>query len=345
VLDPGAAGRGNSHGLIRGLAYQRVSRRGLSDRRQSPLSGTYVRRWGARGTLALVALVTALLVTLPAVAGARVKPRMRHVSLLYVVNAGGGTLAPRPERRFTLTLRALEPSGVWFSDRPARRSGTFPSRLLPAGWKGLGFASAPPNAALVYSTGADRPGSTVILRLGHPRSSRGGHAISFTAKMLNPATVRSPALTARVQSAASSPPRRFAHASLFIDDGIAPVISGCILQPYTQCEGADLQGADLHGAQLMYANFAGANLNDATLAGADLSFDNLAKARLQIATLAGANLTDASLAFADMPGANLGGANLTGATLDDALDTAANYGGATFCRTILPNGSVSDSGC
>jgi uncharacterized protein YjbI with pentapeptide repeats len=133
--------------------------------------------------------------------------------------------------------------------------------------------------------------------------------------MLNPATVRSPALAARAKHAVSPPPVRFARASLFIDDGTAPVIGGCILQPYTQCEGADLQGADLHGAQLMYANFAGANLNDA------------------------------SLAFADMPGANPGGANLTGATLDDALDTGANYGGATFCHTTVPNGTVNNSGC
>jgi hypothetical protein len=306
---------------------------------------THVRGWRARGTLGLVALLTALLVALPAVAAARSKPRTRHVSLLYVVNAGGGTLAPQSARRFTLTLRALEPDGVWFSDRPVRRSGAFPSRLLPAGWKGLGFVSEPPNAALVYSTGADRAGSTVILRLGHPRSIRGRRAISFTARMINPATVRSPALTARAKGAVLSAPRRFAHASLFIDDGTAPVIGGCILQPYTQCEGADLQGADLHEAQLMYANFAGANLDDATLAGANLSFDNLAKARLQIATLAGANLTDASLAFADMPGANLGGANLTGATLDDAVDTGADYGGATFCHTTLSNGTVNNSDC
>lgn len=306
---------------------------------------THVRESGARGTLGLVALVSALLIALPSVAAAGPKPRMRHVSLLYVVNAGGGTLAPRSAHRFTLTLRALEPDGVWFSDRPVRRSGAFPSRLLPAGWKGLGFASEPPNAALVYSTGVDRPGSTVILRLGHPRSIRGGNAISFTARMINPATVRSPALAGRTQGAVSSPPRRFARASLFIDDGTAPVIGGCVLQPYAQCEGADLQGADLHGMQLIYANFAGANLNQATLAGANLSFANLAKARLQITTLAGANLTDASLAFADMPGANLGGANLTGATLDDALDTGANYGGATFCHTTLSDGAVNNSGC
>ena len=68
------------------------------------------------GTLGLVVLATALLAALPAVAGARSKPRMRHVSLLYVVNAGCGTLAPRRAGRFTLTLRSLEPSGVWFSD-------------------------------------------------------------------------------------------------------------------------------------------------------------------------------------------------------------------------------------
>ena len=303
-----------------------------------------------RGGWGTVGVVVALVVALPGAllaeaAAARIKPTVQHVSLLYVVNADSGTLRPLPGRRFVLTLSQLERRGVWFSDRPVRRSGAFPARLLGAGWKGLGFVSQPPNAALVYSPNPDRAGSTIILRLGRPRHSRRGNALSFTAKWIDPSTVRSPNLVGRARNASTSAPRRFGNASLFIDDGSAPLLKRCIIQPYTSCPGVDFAGADLHGDDLEYANFASANFNEASLAGANLSFATLAKARLQIATLAGANLTDASLAFADMPGANLGGANLTGASLADAVDTGANYGGAIFCHTTLPNGMSSNAGC
>ena len=297
--------------------------------------------WSTFG-LVVVALCAALLA---GPAAARIKPRVQRVSLVYVVNADSGTLRPLPGRRFVLTLSRLERHGVWFSDRPTRRSGAFPARVLGAGWNGLGFVSHPPDAALVYSPNPDRAGSTIILRLGRPRYTQRRNAMSFTAKWVDPSTVRSPNLAGRARNASTSAPRRFENVSLFIDDGTAPLLKQCIIQPYTQCSGADLQGADLHGDDLEYADFSGANLNGATLAGANLSFATLAKARLQIASLAGANLTDASLAFADMPGANLGGANLTGASLADALDTAANYGGAIFCHTTLPNGTSNNTGC
>jgi Pentapeptide repeats (8 copies) len=300
--------------------------------------------WGTFGlVVALVAALSAALLAGPA--AALVKPRVQHVSLLYVVNADSGTLRPLPGRRFVLTLNRLERHGVWFSDRPARRSGAFPARLLGAGWMGLGFVSQPPNAALVYSPNPDRAGSTIILRLGRPRYTQRGNALSFAAKWIDPSTVRSPNLVGRARNASASVPRRFGNASLFIDDGTAPLLTHCIIQPFTQCAGDDLHGAALQGQDLEYADFAGANLNEATLAGANLSFATLGKARLQIASLAGANLTDASLAFADMPGANLGGANLTGASLFDAFDTGANYGGATFCHTTLPNGMTNNTNC
>src|ERR1700730_1785773 len=53
------------------------------------------------------------------------RPKVDKVSLLYVVSASAGTLTPESGHpgRFTLTLRRLEREAVWFSDRPARRSG------------------------------------------------------------------------------------------------------------------------------------------------------------------------------------------------------------------------------
>ncbi len=104
------------------------------------------------------ALVRALSVVLPAASAAvtRPKPRVPRVSLLFVVDAGGGTLRQLPGHRV----------------RPDART-----------------------------AGASR---SVVLRPPRPASS-------------------------------------FADASLFIDDGTAPVINGCMIQPYTQCSGGKLQ--------------------------------------------------------------------------------------------------------
>ncbi len=109
-------------------------------------------------------------------------PRNSKISLLYVLNAGRGTLMPQPGHpgRLTLTLTGLERRAVWFSDRPTRRSGTFPISGLATAWKGFGFASQPPNAALDYTDPTRGPGHTVILELTHARYHHG--TLTFTAR-------------------------------------------------------------------------------------------------------------------------------------------------------------------
>ena len=65
----------------------------------------------------------------------------------------------------------------------------------------------------------------------------------------------------------------------------------------------------------------------------------------------GANLSNANFTGADLEGADLRGANLSGACFVDAnlrnatLGSSANLGGAIFCNTVMPDGSVDDSGC
>ena len=44
-------------------------------------------------------------------------------------------------------------------------------------------------------------------------------------------------------------------------------INGCMIEPFTDCSGADLSGADLTGAYLMGANLSGADLTGAILTG------------------------------------------------------------------------------
>ncbi|MGH2618265.1 MAG: pentapeptide repeat-containing protein, partial [Thermomicrobiales bacterium] len=58
------------------------------------------------------------------------------------------------------------------------------------------------------------------------------------------------------------------------------------------------------------------------------------------------NFTGAVLAQADLRGADLGGACLVGANLLDAvIDNSTNLKDAIFCRTLMPDGTVNDSGC
>jgi hypothetical protein len=65
----------------------------------------------------------------------------------------------------------------------------------------------------------------------------------------------------------------------------------------------------------------------------------------------GSNLSNANFRDADAYGADFRGANLSGACFVDAslygakLGASVNLHGAVFCRTVMPDGSIDDSGC
>ena len=66
----------------------------------------------------------------------------------------------------------------------------------------------------------------------------------------------------------------------------------------------------------------------------------------QGSNLSGANFTGAQMAEANFQGADLGGACLVGANLlGAAIDNSTNLKDAIFCRTLMPDGSLNDSGC
>jgi uncharacterized protein YjbI with pentapeptide repeats len=108
--------------------------------------------------------------------------------------------------------------------------------------------------------------------------------------------------------------------------------------------GADFQNANLSGAVMSLANmgerpmekrtlltnFEDANLRRADLSGANLHLANFSNAYLRETNFTGADLSDAVLSSANLKGAVLTGANLKG---------------AKFCKTIMPDGAVNDSGC
>lgn len=101
-------------------------------------------------------------------------------------------------------------------------------------------------------------------------------------------------------------------------------VSGCKIEPGTQCASAKLARANLRGAKLAGANLAGADLSEADLRGADL---------------ANADLRGASLGGAMVDGANLAGADLSGAawpagrgSYGDALTKQCAPGSIGACK-------------
>jgi uncharacterized protein YjbI with pentapeptide repeats len=309
----------------------------------------------------LTTLTAALAVSLAATATASAQgPDQQEVGLLFTQTAPSGTLKPveggAADRR-TLVLEGVSRQVVWFTDRPARKSGHLPLAGFVSQWPGYGFVEDPPNAALTVldaSAGQD----TVVLTLGQPRYRAKRDRLRYPAQLEGEASGN---LSHLEPSRDRRVPRRFADASLFIDDATAPVSGACVIQPFAECSYADLHGAGLHGARLSFANLSFANLSVADLSDADLSdadlfradvhgadlsnadlhHADLHQADLTVAFLSGANLSFANLSFANLPGATLLRANLTNADLPTANLSAADLTTANLTRADLTRADLS----
>ena len=131
-------------------------------------------------------------------------------------------------------------------------------------------------------------------------------------------------------------------------------------QNHSQCAGDLMTGANLSGQNLSFANLSRANLSRRE----PLQREPLRREPLRRQPRAGqplwrqsvqrqpdrgqpgrSNLTNANLSKAALQGANLGGAHLAGASLSGATTTGANIPSSDSCATVLPNGSVSSTGC
>jgi uncharacterized protein YjbI with pentapeptide repeats len=93
------------------------------------------------------------------------------------------------------------------------------------------------------------------------------------------------------------------------------------------------------GAKLPKTVLINANLNNADMRGANLRAADLRHADLRDANISGANLRKADLSGADLSGANLYKADLTDANFH------SESGLARLCKTVMPDGSVDNSGC
>lgn len=92
------------------------------------------------------AALTVCLVSAPVSAA----PKDRDVELLASLTAENATLTQVKGRNYRLTLRGTDSRTIWFTDRPVRDAGTWPTRLFVTGWdEGASFALDPPNVAVV----------------------------------------------------------------------------------------------------------------------------------------------------------------------------------------------------
>ena len=107
--------------------------------------------------------------------------------------------------------------------------------------------------------------------------------------------------------------------------------SGCNSSERGSCPNCELPDTDLSYKVLAHAELNGANLRRA----------NFMRTELKYAKLIGADLRFANFTWADLYQADFTNANLSGALLAESR----NLSEAIFCRTVMPDGAVSNLNC
>jgi uncharacterized protein YjbI with pentapeptide repeats len=297
-----------------------------------PMAKTSYRRWAFPASVCLLSLA---LGSSPALGAAKVakKPQSQQVSLLFALTAGSGNLIPKKGSgaRYKLVLKSLDHDVTWFSDRPARKSGSFPLLGLAGAWKRFGFVADPPNAALTYTDPDGNTGRTVIVELSHPRYSAA--RLSFAVRVLDPATVEEPNLVDHARSADREPARRLTDASLFVDSTTAE--AGCATAVVGECQNMDLGAVNLSSTDLQYANYSHSNLDGSDISNTVIANGSFVDSSLRNVNFEGSGLEYANLDQADLTGADLESVELNEARLEDADLTRANLKGAKMNDTLV----------
>jgi uncharacterized protein YjbI with pentapeptide repeats len=262
-------------------------------------------------------------------------PTEQQIGLLFTQTAPHGTFKPVKGKKgqFLLRLHNPPPQVVWFEDHPARHQGQIPIRGFAKAWKGYGFLSDPPNAALTLLNHKDSE-DTVVVKLGKPRYHKRRDVIRYRARKLPHATGN---LSDFESDNDGHVPRHFDDASLFIDDSTGVVWDGCVIAPYTQCPGLVWRNADLLNEIVNNANFAGAVFPFARMSGVFTNVD-FTNADLQGATLQGDQTPypgQPPFLVPSFANSDFTNADLTGATLDSPILTGANLRGAKLDHAVL----------
>lgn len=145
------------------------------------------------------------------------------MSLLFVQTAQSGSLEQDAAGDgYDLRLAEVSPTTSWFSDRPERKAGTQTTGTMISDWEAFGFASDPPNAALVFTDRA-KTEDTVIVELSEPRYDAGARELRYRARLLD---APHDGLAAAAGHAPAVTPTTFATSSLFIDDAQVKASTG-----------------------------------------------------------------------------------------------------------------------
>jgi uncharacterized protein YjbI with pentapeptide repeats len=310
-------------------------------------------------------LLAASILVVPAAAQADDRPpTAEHVDQLFVQSAAHGTLTPvQKAGRFQLVLDRVAARTksvyccVWNDQhQQVTELHTIPTADFVSSWGDFGFASTSPGAVLSLAHGK-RGADSVALRLTHPRLRRHGTRLVYDASVLPKVEGNLKRFAAKLDR---SVPRRFGASSLSISQESAPYVrgctrfcgsvNGCVLQPYTQCPGRNLQGASIYRIRVDRSNFAGASFNNAKVTYSDFSYSDFTNAGLYGATLEntslegskfpGADLQYAKAAYAiflyaDLSTAHLANASLISADLESANLTRADLRWADLTRAWL----------
>lgn len=161
-------------------------------------------------------IVLALLLLVPSVASAA------ESEILYSVEGRGAVVAKSGK-----ALRVSLPAGsrtTWFTDQPARASGTLTLGRLASIWDASGFREDPPNAALLLThRGVTR---SHVVTLTDPRRAKG--RVSFRVRVVRGGT--------EAGHRQRDPLRvgRYGRAALFIDDAANPPCPSTV-SSFTSC--------------------------------------------------------------------------------------------------------------
>jgi microcystin-dependent protein len=166
--------------------------------------------------LAVGLLLTGFLAHAPGAHAARPLGLPQGKAVLFAVEADRGTLTrvEGSKDRFVLTLGSLPTQAVWFTDRPARQSGSVALGPFFSAWKGLGFRSDPPNA-VISITGGKKRSDAVTVELGKPRYDKRTRTVRFGVRMLRTLSAGLAHIGPRLDKAL---PATFGATALFIDD-------------------------------------------------------------------------------------------------------------------------------
>jgi Pentapeptide repeats (8 copies) len=231
---------------------------------------------GFRAPATLAVAVAALIGCSSALAATTGEPIA--ASSLFSIPTASGSLTGANDQHLTLRLTGTRGHLTRFTDRPLPQAFVVTNGDFARRFKQY-VAGSRPSAVLTFTRADGQIPVSVELTVGQPRWNAHQRTWSFAAT--------------RIRKRTDNAARHFTRATLLIE-GSTDCGQG-VVQPYEDCEGADLAFVDLTDADLTGVNFSGADLSEADLTDADVTGAGLNGADSLSARLCGAILPQGSI--------------------------------------------------